>query len=140
MDATKLVDNMSIEEVVAWAGLLQVEHEYPPANGDDYPDSENTLRVALTDALNAKLFEFTTTDEELPSGVQLRLGALVRETMSAAMWDARITDEVMKVVYNSFFDEHGIPDEKYRQQVEICGNTHFHKYRQEIIQLLRKGG
>ena len=136
MDAAKLIDSMSTEQVVAWAVLLQLEYDKPVVD-DDYPDREDALRGALVDALNMKLFGVK---EELPLGALIRLDALVREAMIRTLYIPQLTLTAAAIAYDDFFNEHTKGDEKYRQRIadycEKCYNGHH----QRIIRLLRKGG
>lgn len=146
MNAAKLVDSLSLEEVVAWASLMQLEYE-KPATFDDCPAREAALRAALADKFNEKLFGKAAADklkqppeEELPPGIQLRLGALVREAMIDKLYDLGLVLTPPAVAYDNFFDEHTKGDEEYRQRVSDYCCKYYTERKQEIVQLLKKGG
>ncbi len=49
MGVDKFVESMSLTLVIAWATLLDVEHDKESWLDDEYPDKEDALRVRLAE-------------------------------------------------------------------------------------------
>ena len=150
MDAQELVEQMGIEELVAWGSLLQLT---------PVTSSAEALKVALVTAIEkggaakhllaaqaafaddmglGKPEKVTFIPAPLPPGVVLRLNAFVKEALINMLNDTDTSVEVMEIVYDNFFREGGAKDEAYEAQVSDCCSGIYNTCRRDLIRLLKE--
>lgn len=140
MNAENLVSQMSIEEVVAWAGLLQVKCTTYSQLDEAYPEREGVLRAALVGAMeksssfNAQLDKST----QLPSGIRARLRMLVRDELRLMLVSTDTSTSVLEAVHENFFPDSSSITDEFEKQVSAWCDVCYSMYTSKMEQLLQK--
>lgn len=143
MNTEKLVESMSREQVVAWAGLLHVEYERVPWPSEGYSNREDALRVALVDTIDEKLV--SQREEGVPSltmADRRYLGTLMRDELIEELNDPDVQTSLMELLYEKFFTgdkkKYAVKYEGYEKLVSKCCDSYYKMYREAIEKLLRE--
>lgn len=136
MDAKVLVERMGIEEVKAWAGLLNIKQD--PIQEDDaiYLGREISLRTTLAEAMEDALKAASASG--LPADAQKMIGGLVREEFILMIGDSDVQVDVLESVREQFFAcNKSEANDEYSELVDRCCNSLFDEFHQVLLRVLR---